>query len=228
MEFVIIITAVLLIIPLGYAVRTRGRGKEQPAKSSGNALDTGGIIQAVIAPCRVIISRSLGSLAVADVIGVCKNYRTGADSLYSLRKRVRQRYDLKSNRESEGVYLNYMIEAAEKIAETTRHIIVSPSFRISISDKCEIQVLQKLIDKIEVKDFDLQAVADNKDFLEHLIARRSKSMGSEDFNDGAQAYSYLTMLFYLHTFINSYSRTINIYSNRSCDMKKNDMQSRLR
>ena len=212
MEFVIIITAVLLIIPLGYAVRTRGRGKEAPAKSSENASDVSGIIQAVIVPCRVIISRSLGSLAEADVIDVCKNYRMGADSLFALRKKIGQTFDLKSNRESEGVYLNYMIEAAEKIAETARHIVISPSFRISISDKCEIQVLQQVIDRIEDKDFDLPAVADNKDFLEHLIAERSKSMAIEDFNDGAQAYSYLTMLFYLHTFLNSYFRTVTIYS----------------
>ncbi len=47
-----------------------------------------------------------------------------------------------------------------------------------------------------------------KDFIEHSIAVHSKGMTHEDFDEEAPAYSYLMLLYYLHSFVSSFSQAI--------------------
>jgi hypothetical protein len=47
-----------------------------------------------------------------------------------------------------------------------------------------------------------------KDFIEHSIAIHSKGMTHEDFDEGAPSYSYLMLLYYLHSFISSFLQAI--------------------
>lgn len=45
-----------------------------------------------------------------------------------------------------------------------------------------------------------------RDFIQHNINVRSKNMKHEHFNDGTLQYSYLVLLYYLHSFLNSASK----------------------
>ena len=112
-----------------------------------------------------------------------------------------------------------MLEATDKIAETTRHLITSPDSYIPISYRCEIETIRGGIARLsQLTDSILDADADTvkinrdtgleKDFIEHSIAVHSKGMTHEDFDEGAPAYSYLMLLYYLHSFVSSFSQAI--------------------
>ncbi|WP_289875362.1 hypothetical protein, partial [Duncaniella muris] len=113
----------------------------------------------------------------------------------------------------------YMLEATDKIAETTRHLVTSPDGYIPISYKCEIETirggivrLSQLADSILSSDVDTVKINGDagleKDFIEHSIAIHSKGMTHEDFDEGAPSYSYLMLLYYLHSFISSFLQAI--------------------
>lgn len=109
-------------------------------------------------------------------------------------------------------YLTYMIEATEKIAETSRHIATSPGNTTTALSHNDIQILCKnLCEKPNADDNIANALA-NKERLERMIAIHTKTMNYEDFNEGSPVYSGLIMLYYLHSFINSYYRVISTSS----------------
>ena len=212
MKLFLIIPAVFILLVLYLVIRRNRREADDSGISVKENPNYDDMVLCVAESCRNVICPALDSLADFDVINSCKNHRIGSDSLCALENKVRRSFGANSDNSSRHIYVNYMIESAEKIAETTRHMVCRPSFSISISDKCEIQALRKMMADMLEQGYDPQMIGDNKDFVEHLIAVRSKSMGYEDFTDGAQAYSYLTLLFYLHSFINSFRHIISTSS----------------
>ena len=200
--FLIILTIFIFLVIYLVIRRNRREADDSGISVKGNP-NFDDMVLCVAESCRNVICLALDSLADVDVINACKNHRISSDSLCTLDNKVRRSFGVNSDNNSRLVYVCYMIESAEKIAETIRHIVCRPSFSISISDKCEIQALRKMMDDM---------LEPNKNFVEHLIAVRSKSMGYEDFSDGAQAYSYLTLLYYLHSLINSFRHIISTSS----------------
>ena len=168
--------------------------------------------------CGPIIDKALECLSSNDNIEVCKNHRTGSQPMCFL-----------ANTEGKigktSLYCEYMLEATDKIAETTRHLVTSPDSYIPISYKCEIETirggivrLSRLADGILGVDDDIIKIAGDtgleKDFIEHSIAVHSKGMTHGDFDEGAPAYSYLMLLYYLHSFVSSFSQALrNIETN---------------
>lgn len=99
-------------------------------------------IPSVTASCCDIIIRSLDCLAQNDAIEACKNNRTGSDLLYSLNRTINSFFPKNDLR---GTYLTYMIESADKISETSRHLATKPEQKITISDKCEVMAIRKYL-----------------------------------------------------------------------------------
>lgn len=209
--FLIILTIFIFLVIYLVIRRNRREADDSGISVKGNP-NFDDMVLCVAESCRNVICPALDSLADADVINACKNHRIGSGSLCALENKVRRSFGVNSDKDSKYIYVSHMIESAEKIAETIRHIVCRPSFSISISDKCEIQALRKMMDDMLEPAFDFQMIDGNKNFVEHLIAVRSKSMGYEDFSDGAQAYSYLTLLYYLHSLINSFRHIISTSS----------------
>lgn len=211
--FLIILTIFIFLVIYLVIRRNRREADDSGISVKGNP-NFDDMVLCVAESCRNVICLALDSLADVDVINACKNHRIGSESLCTLENKVRRSFGTDSDNGSRYIYVSYMIESAEKIAETTRHMVCRPSFSISISDKCEIKALGKMMADMLEQSYDSQMIGGNKDFIKHLIAVRSKSMGYEDFCDGAQAYSYLTLLYYLHSFINSF-RHLSFTSSQS-------------
>ncbi len=212
MKLFLIIATIFIFLVIYLVIRRNRRAEDVSGISVKGTPNFDEMVLCVAESCRNVICPALDSLADADVINACKNHRIGSGSLCTLENKVRRSFGADSDSESSYIYISYMIESAEKIAETTRHIVCRPSFSISISDKCEIQALRKMMDDMLEPAFDFQMIDGNKNFVKHLIAVRSKSMGYDDFSDGTQAYSYLTLLYYLHSFINSFRHIISTSS----------------
>lgn len=215
--YLLIIFAIISVIVILLAINSRCR--RDKAVSDNNELNNvDEYILSVTAQCRDIICRALDCLAENDIIEACKNNRTGSEQLYSLSHKI-ETFFHKNNSADDliRVYLSYMIESADKISETSRHLVTKPEQKISISDKCEIRAIRKYIDEMLNENRmdsngSLRHASTNKNFLGYLIAERSKSMRHDDFNDGSQSYSYLILLYYLHSFTNSFYQIISISS----------------
>lgn len=176
--------------------------------------------------CSPIIDKALECLSSDDSIAVCKNHRIGSKNIDLISDKVR---NCSANTDGSigktALYCEYILEATDKIAETTRHLVTSPDSYIPISYKCEIETirggivrLSQLSDSIFDRDSDTVKINGDtgleKDFIEHSIAVHSKGMTHEDFDEGAPAYSYLMLLYYLHSFVSSFSQALrNIETN---------------
>ncbi len=170
--------------------------------------------------CGPIIDKALKCLSNNDNIAVCKNHRIGSQTIDIISDKVRNSSaDTDDIIGKTALYCEYMLEATDKIAETTRHLVTSPDGYIPISYKCEIETirggivrLSQLADSILSSDVDTMKINGDagleKDFIEHSIAVHSKGMTHEDFDEGAPAYSYLMLLYYLHSFVSSFSQAI--------------------
>ncbi len=170
--------------------------------------------------CGPIIDKALKCLSNNDNIAVCKNHRIGSQTIDIISDKVRNSSaDTDDTIGKTALYCEYMLEATDKIAETTRHLVTSPDGYIPISYKCEIETirggivrLSQLADSILSSDVDTVKINGDagleKDFIEHSIAIHSKGMTHEDFDEGAPSYSYLMLLYYLHSFISSFLQAI--------------------
>lgn len=170
--------------------------------------------------CGPIIDKALECLSNNDNIAVCKNHRIGSQTIDIISDKVRNSSaDTDDTIGKTALYCEYMLEATDKIAETTRHLVTSPDGYIPISYKCEIETirggivrLSQLADSILSSDVDTVKINGDasleKDFIEHSIAIHSKGMTHEDFDEGAPSYSYLMLLYYLHSFISSFLQAI--------------------
>lgn len=170
--------------------------------------------------CGPIIDKALECLSNNDNIAVCKNHRIGSQTIDIISDKVRNSSaDTDDIIGKTALYCEYMLEATDKIAETTRHLVTSPDGYIPISYKCEIETirggivrLSQLADSILSSDVDTMKINGDagleKDFIEHSIAVHSKGMTHEDFDEGAPSYSYLMLLYYLHSFISSFLQAI--------------------
>lgn len=176
--------------------------------------------------CGPIIDKALKCLSNNDSIAVCKNHRIGSETIDIISEKVRNcSADSDDTIGKTALYCEYMLEATDKIAETTRHLVTSPDGYIPISYKCEIETIRGGIVRLSqlsdsIFDRDEDTVKNNgdrgleKDFIEHSIAVHSKGMTHEDFDEGAPAYSYLMLLYYLHSFVSSFSQALrNIETN---------------
>ena len=170
--------------------------------------------------CGPIIDKALECLSNNDNIAVCKNHRIGSQTIDIISDKVRNSSaDTDDTIGKTALYCEYMLEATDKIAETIRHLVTSPDGYIPISYKCEIETirggivrLSQLADSILSSDVDTVKINGDagleKDFIEHSIAIHSNGMTHEDFDEGAPAYSYLMLLYYLHSFVSSFSQAI--------------------
>ena len=176
--------------------------------------------------CGPIIDKALECLSNNDNIAVCKNHRIGSQTIDIISDKVRNSSaDTDDTIGKTALYCEYMLEATDKIAETTRHLVTSPDGYIPISYKCEIETIHggivrlfQLADSILSSDVDTVKINGDagleKDFIEHSIAIHSKGMTHEDFDEGVPAYSYLMLLYYLHSFVSSFSQALrNIETN---------------
>lgn len=197
----------------------RRRIKESDCSVPGRHIGKSCLIM-TMQSCGPIIDKALECLSSNDSIAVCKNYRIGSRNIDLISGKVRE-----SSAETDGSigktaqYCQYMLEATDKIAETTRHLITSPDSYIPISYRCEIETIRGGIARLsQLADSILDADADTvkingdtgleKDYIEHSIAVHSKGMTHEDFDEGAPAYSYLMLLYYIHSFVSSFSQAI--------------------
>jgi len=170
--------------------------------------------------CGPIIDKALECLSNNDNIAVCKNHRIGSQTIDIISDKVRNSSaDTDDIIGKTALYCEYMLEATDKIAETTRHLVTSPDGYIPISYKCEIETirggivrLSQLADSILSSEVDTVKIngdaGSEKDFIEHSIAIHSKGMTHEDFDEKAPSYSYLMLLYYLHSFISSFLQAI--------------------
>lgn len=218
MNSLLIIVAISITPFVLLILRKMRKGRTVSDIGGVNISNLNDMVPYAVASCKDTTCNALNSLVHADVNQACENHRKGTESLSKIEREVRQLVrGMTPEDDLKTVYLNYMIEAAEKVAETCRHIVIRPSFRISISDKCEIQAVCKIFDEIFDDKYNraedkIENVFSNKDFVEHLIAVRSKAMTYEDFNEETPAYSYLTLLYYLHSLVNAYSHLISTSS----------------
>ena len=144
--------------------------------------------------CGPIIDKALECLSNNDNIAVCKNHRIGSQTIDIISDKVRNSSaDTDDTIGKTALYCEYMLEATDKIAETTRHLVTSPDGYIPISYKCEIETirggivrLSQLADSILSSDVDTMKINGDagleKDFIEHSIAVHSKGMTHEDFH----------------------------------------------
>lgn len=153
--------------------------------------------------CAGYISQSLAALANKDVIDSCRIHREFGKL---------KRPSFKRQIDDSTIYLSYLWEGAEKVIETARHISSNPNLKIDLDLKCEIMNLSESL--VNLKNFTLNRSASflgeiidkERDFIQFTIAIRSKRMKHEDFNEGTLQYSYLVLLYNLHSFLNAASK----------------------
>lgn len=149
------------------------------------------------------ISQSLNNLADKDVIASCRIHREFGKL---------KRPTIKSQNNNGDIYLSYLWEGAEKVIETARHISTNPNHIINSDLKSEIKVISRSIAELESfcrnmhTDTLKETIDKERDFIQYTIAVRSKNMKHEHFNDGTFQYSYLVLLYYLHSVLNAASR----------------------
>lgn len=213
-----IISILIAVVLISRYIRRR-KIKEQFTPELNESVDKS-CLMLTIQPCRSIIDKALECISSYDDLAVCRNHRHGSEILDALSKKVSE-YSVK-RKDTENVpvvYHSYMLEATEKIAETSRHIITSPDNYVPISYKCEIETIRGSLDRLlqstdnmlhsdENADCLKEEINKDKDFIEHTIAVHSKGMSHEEFEDGTPAYSYLMLLYYLHSFMSSFSHVI--------------------
>lgn len=153
--------------------------------------------------CSRYISQSLEALANKDVIGSCRIHR----EFGKLKRPTFNRQIDDSN-----IYLSYLWEGAEKTIETARHISSNPNLKLDLDLNSEIMNISESIDRFEysalnksTSDFG-DIISKERDYIQFTIATRTKSMKHEDFNDGTLQYSYLVLLYHLHSFLNAASK----------------------
>lgn len=216
--FISIVIAVSAVL-LTYRYIRRRKIKGQFQLASDQPIDKS-CLMLMISPCSSIIDKALECLSSHDNLGVCRNHRLGYETLETLGKKLRE-YSGKRNSSDERltVYHEYMLEATGKIAETTRHIITTPDNSVSGSYKCEIEIIRENLTRLLQSTDNILRTDDNtekikeeiskdKDFIEHTIAVHSKGMTHDDFDDGDPAYSYLMLLYYLRSFVSSFSQVV--------------------
>lgn len=175
----------------------------------------------VIDDCGTYIVRALEDMAQMNSISACKNHREAAGALSMVKQTYRK--SRSGNSEILITYLNYMVEATEKIAETVRHIVTDPEAFIPISTKCELFTMRDTFSQLkedyirfENEDKDahrlLTVISNENSFIKHLIDTHSKSMTHADYEDESISYSYLMLLYYLHSYVNSFEKVIKIVS----------------
>lgn len=222
--FISIIALAGIIVILQRHIRRRNI-KEADCPVASRSVEKSCLIM-TMRSCGPIIDKALECLSSDDSIAVCKNHRIGSKNIDLISDKVR---NCSANTDGSigktALYCKYMLEATDKIAETTRHLVTSPDSYIPISYKCEIETirggivrLSQLSDSIFDRDADTVKINGDtgleKDFIEHSIAVHSKGMTHEDFDEGAPAYSYLMLLYYLHSFVSSFSQALrNIETN---------------
>ena len=227
----------LFVAVLGFSIalllyRSVGRFKHsKPFSGSEDISEKYGCVLLVVKSCRKIICTALDCIDGNNEIEACRNHRAGADMLDTVSRKINSAANENVwSEDCNAVYLNYMIEATDKIAESSRHIVTSQAGGISMSDKCEIQTLRdhivSMLDNTNVATRDVNHVMEqsieNKDFISHLIAAHSKSMSRDEFEDNSPSYRYLTLLYYLHSFVNSFCRVLASLSNSCADRHKAD------
>lgn len=212
---VIVLAVVVAVCLLIRAVRKRHI--HSGSVDDGNVHDMCGYFISTIRFCQSIIDASLKYLAEDNDIEVCKTFRAGTDALDTVSRQLRSTFPEVERRDNAfAVYLNYLIEATEKIAETSRNIATHPDSCLAEFQVCEVRTIREhlvamITETIRVADAGepltsvAKNVSDNKDYMEDLIAIHGKAMKYDDFNDGAVGYSYLILLYYLQSFVNSYN-----------------------
>lgn len=218
--FFILILAAASAVIFTYRYMRRRKIREQFQLVPDKPVDKS-CLMLTIPPCSSIIDKALECLSNQDDLAVCKNHRLGAETLDVIGKKVRE-YSENKNKSYKrlAIYHEYMLEATGKIAETSRHIITSPDNYMPISYKCEIETIRGSLarllqstDRILHSDENTESIRKDiikdKDFIEHTIAEHSKGMTHDEFDDGDPAYSYLMLLYYLHSFVSSFSHVVN-------------------
>lgn len=219
MNLYLILTITLFVIfAISLIFRKRQVSIATQQETANIALDE--LVVSTISHCKDIIYTSLDSIVKNDTIDACKNLRQGADILYSLRKKISQHIK-NNNQEKEyiTIYLDYMLETTDHIAETSRNIVASPNFSTTIANKCEIMTIRDSVaDMLTALNNTneltptITKASNQKDFLDHIISEHAKEMSHDDFNDDTYAYTHLMLLYYINAFIGSLHRILRHYS----------------
>lgn len=216
--YLILIITLFFIFAISLIYKKRQVTLATRQETAAIALDE--LVVSAIYPCKEIIYTALDSIVKNDTIDACKNLRQGSDILYSLRKKISQPAK-NNNQEKEylTIYLDYMLETTNHIAETSRNIVASPNFTTSIANKCEIMTIRDSVADMLTNFNDTDKLAltitkasNQKDFLDHIISEHAKVMSHDDFNDDTYAYTHLMLLYYINTFISSFRRILRNYS----------------
>ena len=181
--------------------------------------------RSAIQRCGVIIDKALECVSCGDDIAVCRNHRLGAEILGVMRKRIGE-YPGRGDGEDNfpAIYHGYMLEATEKIAEISRNIVTSPDFLIPLSCRCEIEMVRdslamvmQSIDKCLDSEGNFNAIVyeieKERDYIKHAIEQQAEGMSYKEFDEDGVEYSYLLLLYYLHSFMSSFSQVVRSFCN---------------
>ncbi len=218
---ILLISVTFLLVAVFFMKRYfhRKKNRERLKLEPKESVDKSCLIL-TLPPCRTIIGKALECLSSQDDLAVCRNHRLGRGILKTIGCQIREYTVGNENPDIfPSVYHGYMLEATEKIAETSRHIITCPGYYFPLSYKCEIDIIRVSLDRLLKSTGNIissdgntdglrDEIARDKDFIEHTISEHSKAMTDDDFYEDSTAYSYLMLLYYLNSFLSSFSHVI--------------------
>ena len=176
--------------------------------------------------CGLVIDKALECLSTCDEIAVCRNHRLGREYFDGLERESRRHDEKTCNPDGkDAAYRSYMVSAADKIAETSRRIVTGSGNGLSLAARCEIDSIRESLGRLLAESDKAmtgeschillgQNISKDKDFIEHTIAEHTRTMTKEDYAEGSQSYSYLQLLHYLHSFVNSLSGSVKAVADR--------------
>ncbi len=135
------------------------------------------------------VANSLKSLAGYDIQGCCRLHRLFMNDFS----------------ESDKVY-----DAAKRSIDAIKQLATNPNYTVPLDNRCEMASVGDdilLISNLcRSKEFTAACKNSQKsrDFISHIIDIHSSNMNTKDFNDDCFAYSYLTLLWNLHSLLNSF------------------------
>lgn len=121
--------------------------------------------------CSSVIISSLQCLIAGDVVGVCRNQRTGNATINTLRK------------SDESNYFQSLLNSTETLLDICRDIATRTG--LTLWQKCELEVVSQELLKERIFETD--------DFIKHAMVECLKDMSIDD-SDKDGDYNYLRLL----------------------------------
>lgn len=160
--------------------------------------------------CCSNLSQILSAIMTGDKIQICRVHRLFASEYDKFEHFSRQ---AKPTEVIEDIYLKYLWEATIKIAESGRKMVVHPEYSSNTSEIRDLVFWSNNLPNVETMA--LEDIAEksrlNKEIISETIRNYSNRMSHRDYEEGSQKYSYLSFLYYLHSFMMSIDNLMKPY-----------------